>query len=145
MFQKNKNKYGQFFTKNKEILSILVGLISKNKKEGKILEPSCGEGYILRELENQQYKNILGLEIDTTLTKLSESLPISYQSFFTYKEKVDVIIGNPPFVQYKKIEDNTRKEIENFKEYSNLSNLYYFFIHYSIDLLKENKKITIMK
>ena len=141
MFQKNKNKYGQFFTKNKEILSILVGLISKNKKEGKILEPSCGEGYILRELENQQYKNILGLEIDTTLTKLSESLPISYQSFFTYKEKVDVIIGNPPFVQYKKIEDNTRKEIENFKEYSNLSNLYYFFIHYSIDLLKDNGEL----
>ena len=50
MSQNNKNKYGQFFTKNKEILSILVGLISKNKKEEKILEPSCGEGYILEEL-----------------------------------------------------------------------------------------------
>lgn len=137
----NKNKYGQFFTKNKEILSILVGLISKDKDKSKILEPSCGEGYILEELKNQQYKNILGLEIDTTLTKLSESLPISYQSFFTYKEKVDVIIGNPPFVQYKKIEDNTRKEIEVFKEYSNLSNLYYFFIHYSIDLLKDNGEL----
>lgn len=137
----NKNKYGQFFTKNKEILSILVGLISKDKDKSKILEPSCGEGYILEELKNQQYKNTLGLEIDTTLTKLSESLPISYQSFFTYKEKVDVIIGNPPFVQYKKIEDNTRKEIEVFKEYSNLSNLYYFFIHYSIDLLKDNGEL----
>ena len=141
MFQNNKNKYGQFFTKNKEILSILVGLISKNKKKGKILEPSCGEGYILSELENQQYKNILGLEIDATLTKLSKELPISYQSYFTYKEKVDVIIGNPPFVQYKKIEDDTRKEIEVFKEYSNLSNLYYFFIHYSIDILKDNGEL----
>ena len=137
----NKNKYGQFFTKNKEILSILVGLISKDKEKSKILEPSCGEGYILEELKNQQYKNTLGLEIDSTLTKLSEELPISYQSFFTYKEKVDVIIGNPPFVQYKKIEDNTRKEIEVFKEYSNLSNLYYFFIHYSIDILKDNGEL----
>ena len=114
MSQNNKNKYGQFFTKNKEILSILVGLISKNKKEEKILEPSCGEGYILEELKEQKYKNILGLEIDATLTKLSKELPISYQSFFTYKEKVDVIIGNPPFVQYKKIcynnKDNIRKQ-----------------------------------
>lgn len=141
MSQNNKNKYGQFFTKNKEILSILVGLISKNKKEEKILEPSCGEGYILEELRKQKHKDILGLEIDSTLTKLSKELPISYQSFFTYKEKVDVIIGNPPFVQYKKIEDNTRKEIEVFKEYSNLSNLYYFFIHYSIDLLKDNGEL----
>ena len=136
-----QKKYGQFFTKNKEILSILVGLISKDKDKSKILEPSCGEGYILEELKNQQYKNTLGLEIDSTLTKLSKELPISYQSFFTYKEKVDVIIGNPPFVQYKKIEDNTRKEIEVFKEYSNLSNLYYFFIHYSIDLLKDNGEL----
>ena len=141
MSQNNKNKYGQFFTKNKEILSILVDLISKDKDKSKILEPSCGEGYILSELENQQYKNILGLEIDATLTKLSKELPISYQSYFTYKEKVDVIIGNPPFVQYKKIEDDTRKEIEVFKEYSNLSNLYYFFIHYSIDILKDNGEL----
>ena len=80
MSQNNKNKYGQFFTKNKEILSILVGLISKDKDKSKILEPSCGEGYILEELRKQKYKNILGLEIDTTLTKLSEELPISYQS-----------------------------------------------------------------
>lgn len=136
-----QKKYGQFFTKNKEILSILVGLISEDKKKGKILEPSCGEGYILEELRKQKHKNTLGLEIDSTLIKLSKELPISYQSFFTYKEKVDVIIGNPPFVQYKKIEDNTRKEIEVFKEYSNLSNLYYFFIHYSIDILKDNGEL----
>ena len=79
MSQNNKNKYGQFFTKNKEILSILVGLISKNKKEEKILEPSCGEGYILRELENQQYKNILGLTIQSPeniiRAKKSKKLP----------------------------------------------------------------------
>lgn len=138
---KNKEKYGQFFTKNNEVLEILTSLISPDKKNKKILEPSCGEGFILKKLEELEYENVLGIEIDNTLQKINNSIPINYQSFFSYNNKVDVIIGNPPFVQYKNIENNTKKEIEIFSEYSKLGNLYYLFIHYSIDLLNENGEL----
>lgn len=138
---KNKEKYGQFFTKNNEVLEILTSLISPDKKNKKILEPSCGEGFILKKLEELEYENVLGIEIDNTLQKINNSIPINYQSFFSYNNKVDVIIGNPPFVQYKNIENNTKKEIEIFSDYSKLGNLYYLFIHYSIDLLNENGEL----
>ena len=80
---KNKEKYGQFFTKNNEVLEILTSLISPDKKNKKILEPSCGEGFILKKLEELEYENVLGIEIDNTLQKINNSIPINYQSFFS--------------------------------------------------------------
>ena len=59
--------------------------------------------------------------------------------FFDWDEKVDTIIGNPPYVKYQNILNSTKKKLSN--KFNNRTNLYIFFIDHCIDLLNDNGEL----
>ncbi len=79
---------------------------------------------------------------------VSELKPFSWTDAFPNTDKFDVIIGNPPYYNLKKMElldDNVKllynylKTSEKWKyKFRSASDIYYYFIFQSVDLLKTN-------
>lgn len=103
----DKFKYGQFFTK-KEIVKKVLGILftyKKYEKEIKILEPSFGTGNFIKVLEELEFNNIDGCEIDPKFI----NHPMDFFNF-PLNKKYDLIIGNPPFTKYNIKESYYYKE-----------------------------------
>ena len=138
-----KNKYGQYFTIS-DIAKFMVSLIHHNK-DSKILEPSCGKGVFLDELIAAGFNNLSAFEIDETLGTKYDF--VKFQSFLSVStsEKYDVIIGNPPYIRWKNLENELKDELENnylWKKYfNNLCDYLFIFILKSIEHLNENGEL----
>jgi adenine-specific DNA-methyltransferase len=131
---------GQVFTPP-FIVSDMIKLI---KNHGSILEPSAGDGAFTKKLDKSK---LVAIEYDTKLAKKHNFLNID---FFAYpiENKFDTIIGNPPYVRYQDIPEETKKllttSLFNSIDYSifdNRSNLYLFFIYKAILHLKDNGEL----
>lgn len=98
---KIKNKYGQYFT-IAPVADFMVSLIS-HSKTSKVLEPSCGKGIFIDKLIDSGFTNISAYEIDKKLATNYDF--VQYSSFLevSTQEKYDVIIGNPPYIRWKKL------------------------------------------
>lgn len=96
----------QYFTP-KEVVNYMIGSLKVSGfKGGSVLEPSCGNGIFINELINNfEDIDITGVELNFELSKLNK---ICYPSAHIiqgntldysdgFKEKFDLIIGNPPF------------------------------------------------
>ncbi len=145
MARKNqeKNKFGQYFTP-KIVADFMVGLANING-DSKVLEPSCGEGVFLDLLQQKRFENVTAYEIDNDLaTNFSN---VHYESFVTAKinEKFDLIIGNPPYIRWKNLEDKLKQELATnplWNKYCNsLCDYLYIFILKSIELLNEKGQL----
>ena len=137
-----KNKFGQYFTPH-SMASFMVSLLSA-KKEGRILEPSSGEGVFIGALEEQGYDNWSACEIDSTLIRHKNVNPISFISA-DFQEDFDAVIGNPPYIRWKHLECELKEELvqnslwkENF---NSLCDYLFIFIAKSIMLLKEGGEL----
>lgn len=119
--------FGQIFTPN----NIVQEMISLIQNKGTILEPSCGSGNFLNFLPQEA----IGIEIDKEIAPKKAKV----MDFFDWNEKVDTIIGNPPYVKYQDILYSTKEKLPN--KFDNRTNLYIFFIDYCIDLLKPNGEL----
>lgn len=158
MNNKKTDNYGQFFT-NEVIVKDMVKLIKNN---GSVLEPSCGEGVFLNYLVSRKnvkenIKEITAIEIDEdVIPKLSnfqgfsinKKISIINNDFLDYdiENKYDTIIGNPPYVKYKKVLTPTKNIIEtskliNFDIFDKRTNLYMFFIYKAFLHLKEHGEL----
>lgn len=115
---------GQVFTPI-DIVSEMMGLIKNN---GKILEPSCGDGAFFDNMPG-----CVGIEIDEDKCPKSAS----NIDFFDYslKNQFDTIIGNPPYVKYQDIINSTKSKLD-LSLFDERTNLYLFFIHKCIKHLK---------
>lgn len=141
--QSSKNKYGQYFTP-KVVADFMLGLadISANSK---ILEPSCGEGVFLEILQQKGYKNLTAYEIDQDLA--TEFPFVRYESFVSANidDKFDLIVGNPPYIRWKNLEDELKSELSLNpiwnKYFNSLCDYLYIFILKSIELLNENGQL----
>jgi len=141
--QSSKNKYGQYFTP-KVVADFMLGLadISANSK---ILEPSCGEGVFLETLQQKGYKNLTAYEIDQDLA--TEFPFVRYESFVSanIEDKFDLIVGNPPYIRWKNLEDELKQELSLNpiwnKYFNSLCDYLYIFILKSIELLNENGQL----
>jgi adenine-specific DNA-methyltransferase len=141
--QGTKNKFGQYFTP-KIVADFMIGMagISANSK---ILEPSCGEGVFLELLQQKGFYNFTAYEIDDSLAQ--EFSGVRYESFVSAKidEKFDLIIGNPPYIRWKNLEENLKKELSINsiwnKYFNSLCDYLYIFILKSISLLNENGQL----
>lgn len=122
-----KENMGQFYTPD-YIVQSMIDLI---ENDGIILEPSCGPGAFLKFLP----ESAIGIELDPK-TANSKAL---IMDFFDYDQKVDTIIGNPPYVRNQEINVLTKKKLS--LDFDNRSNLYLFFIDHSIDLLNDNGEL----
>ncbi len=138
-----KNKYGQYFTP-KMVAEFMVDLASINPN-AKILEPSCGEGVFLDVLTEKGFSNLTAYEIDKELA--TDYNFINYKSFVSTEitDKFDLIIGNPPYIRWKNLEQELKLELENNplwnKYFNSLCDYLYIFILKSIELLNENGQL----
>ncbi|CEN39185.1 putative modification methylase HindII [Capnocytophaga cynodegmi] len=141
--QSTKNKFGQYFTP--EVVANFMIDLANIPKESKILEPSCGEGVFLNLLKEKGYHNLSAFEIDKELSKDFDF--VRYESFISAKidEKFDLIIGNPPYIRWKNLEEELKQELlknETWNKYFNsLCDYLYIFILKSIELLNEKGQL----
>jgi adenine-specific DNA-methyltransferase len=139
----DKNKFGQYFTP-KIVADFMIGL-ADTMPDSKILEPSCGEGVFLDLLKEKGFADVTAYEIDHNLaTNFSN---VNYESFVTAKteKQFDLIIGNPPYIRWKNLEDELKQELATnplWNKYCNsLCDYLYIFILKSIEILNENGQL----
>lgn len=147
MSEENKAQRGQFFTVNDRVHRVMLALITASR-QSKVLEPSSGEGHLVKILEDANFEDITSVEYDPDLKAVSESEPIR-ASFFDFAQGTDnrysCIFGNPPYVSWKELEDDQTQNpnlISVKKDYSDKANLYYLFMDKCIDLLTEDGEIV---
>jgi adenine-specific DNA-methyltransferase len=141
--QNKKNKFGQYFTP--ELIANFMIELANVSSESKILEPSSGKGIFLELLQRKRFYNLTAFEIDDSL---STQFPfVQHQSFVSseLKEKFNLIIGNPPYIRWKNLEENLKKELQHNllwnKYFNSLCDYLYIFILKSIELLEENGQL----
>jgi adenine-specific DNA-methyltransferase len=129
---KNVETFGQVFTPKVIVDFMKAGVWNH---EGRILEPSCGDGAFLRFLPD----GALGLEIDRAHCPRN-AINID---FFAYPdtEKFDCIIGNPPYVRYQDIPSATKALLRK-EHFDGRSNLYLFFIEKAIRHLNDGGELV---
>lgn len=141
--QNIKKKYGQYFTP--EIIANFMVELAQISKEAIILEPACGEGVFLKILQQKGFINLSAYEIDPNLSK--QYLFVKHESFVSAEinTKFDLIIGNPPYIRWKNLEETLKNELltnELWNKYFNsLCDYSYIFILKSIELLKDNGQL----
>lgn len=129
----NKEFLGQVFTP-KFIVDKMINLISI-KKPKLILEPSSGSGNFYNELI-KKYKNVVGIEIDEKIAHQNAII----SSYFHTNYKPDIIIGNPPYVDFKNIINKPKNSILIHKP-----NLYLYFLEKALhDLQSDGELIWIV-
>jgi len=142
--KQEKNKFGQYFTP--EIVADFMITLADVSKETKILEPSCGHGIFLDLLQKKGFENITAYEIDSSLAKGFSN--VRYESFVSAKitEKFDLIIGNPPYIRWKNLEEELKQELATNilwnKYFNSLCDYMYIFILKSIELLNDNGQLV---
>lgn len=141
--QHSKNKFGQYFTP-KVVAEFMIDLADITP-QSKILEPSCGEGIFLALLQQKGFDNIAAYEIDK---ELAIDFPfVRYESFVSAKidSKFDLIIGNPPYIRWKNLEEELKQELSTNplwnRYFNSLCDYLYIFILKSIELLNENGQL----
>lgn len=120
---------GQVFTPP----SVVKAMLALRKNNGRVLEPSCGNGAF-----SNQIPECVAIEIDRRHAP-SNSLDID---FFAYpeSEKFETIIGNPPYVRYQDIHADTKRLIKS-ELFDLRSNLYLFFIEKAVHHLKAHGEL----
>lgn len=139
----SKNKFGQYFTP--EMIADFMIELADISQDSSILEPSCGEGIFLKLLQEKGFYNFSAYEIDEDLAR--EFTGVCYESFISAEinTKFDLIIGNPPYIRWKNLEDNLKQELSTnllWNNYFNsLCDYLYIFILKSIELLNDNGQL----
>ncbi len=151
ILSKDKKKVlGQYFT-SKEIADLLVSMISRKNDTPKILDPGVGEGVFLEMLAHHGFTDLNAYEIDENLYKIvNNKYPMFNIKLLNFlnssrEDKYDIIIGNPPYVHWNDIEEETLNILNNnefWKPYINGEwDLLYAFIIWSVEKLRENGEI----
>jgi adenine-specific DNA-methyltransferase len=141
--ENTKHKYGQYFTP--ELIANFMVELADISLNSKVLEPSCGEGVFLEILQSKGFKNLTAYEIDRELGQNHEF--VKYESFVSAKinENFDLIIGNPPYIRWKNLEDELKQELAKSRlwnsYFNSLCDYLYIFILKSIELLNENGQL----
>lgn len=147
---------GGFYTPE-PIASFILKWAFNGNIEQDILEPSCGDGVFLEEIQkgNYQYNSITAIELDEIEVEKSREIGLDKSQIFNSdfhdfcintEQRFDLIVGNPPYIRYQYFD---RKQQEYASEifnkanlkYSKLTNAWVSFVVGSSLLLKETGKI----
>ena len=120
MTQKDVINLGQVFTPP----NVVAFMLDLCQNRGRILEPSSGDGAFFTTL-TEQGRDCVGIELDPRVAPPGARV----MDFFDYPEteRFDSIIGNPPYVRYQDIADNTKAKLRS-PLFDKRSNLFLFFI-----------------
>ena len=140
---RDKNKFGQYMTP--ELISkFMVDLIT-HENTGRCLEPSCGDGSFLRALRDKGYNNVDSYEIDPTI--INKEFQTFNESFLGASTAglYDVVVGNPPYIRWKHLEEPLKKELSINKLWNtycdSLCDYSLAFILKAVESLKENGEL----
>ncbi len=144
---------GSYYTPH-DLIKYMISFVRKKTEVKRILEPSAGDGRFVEALCKFGY-NIHAIEIDEAKseylekqefknTKITSADFIKYA--LTHEESYDLIIGNPPYISKRNLEEASRELSYELMEYFNLpnslfQNLWVSFILASIKLLSPNGSI----
>ena len=113
--------------------------------DSKILEPSCGQGVFIAALQSRGFNDITAYEIDKELAPQFSC--VHHESYISadIKENYDLIIGNPPYIRWKNLEDELKEELASDRLWSSyfnsLCDYSYIFILKSIELLRDKGQL----
>lgn len=102
---KKRKKIGQFFTESK-LVDTITEKFNLDFIDKIIVEPSCGDGVFIDKIKSYKncYKQIIGIDIDkSALYKIEkkdeDNITLKHSDFLkcSFKNDIDMIIGNPPF------------------------------------------------
>lgn len=120
---------GQVFTP----ASVVRALLALRQNEGRVLEPSCGDGAI-----SSAIPGCIAIELDPRVAPKG-SLILDFFAF-PETERFETIIGNPPYVRFQDIQPATKRLLKS-DLFDARSNLYLFFIEKSIKHLTEHGEL----
>jgi len=142
---------GGFYTPA-QIAEFILRWGINGKKDSDILEPSCGDGVFLEQIQKFEfpYNSKTGIELDPTEAEKSGSIELDNTSiinddFHTYcnntYRRYDLVVGNPPYIRYQFFDAYQQVEAENIfikagLKYSKLTNAWVPFVVGSSLLLK---------
>ena len=147
---------GGFYTPE-PIASFVLKWAFNGNKQFDILEPSCGDGVFLEEIQKggYEYNSVTAIEFDEVEAEKSKKIGLDktnvintdFHDFcINTKQKFDLVVGNPPYIRYQYFD----KEQQEFAsqifdkaklKYSKLTNAWVSFVIGSSLLLKEEGKI----
>lgn len=127
--EKDVRTLGQVFTPR----SVVNFMISLRQRQGRILEPSCGDGAFVRVLSD-----CTAIEIDSRLAPASALRA----DFFAISPelKFPSVIGNPPYVRFRDIPTATRRLLETTL-LNGHANLYLHFIEKAVRHLTDDGEL----
>lgn len=147
---------GGFYTPNPIAAFILKWAFNGNKKLD-ILEPSCGDGVFLEEIQkgNYIYNSFTAIEFDEIEATKSKQIELKkskiiHSDFHKFcintKQRFDLIIGNPPYIRYQYFDKEQQKYASEIfgkanLKYSKLTNAWVSFVVGSSLLLKKDGRI----
>lgn len=128
---------GQYYTPS-ELAEWMVQIAEGNPND-RVLEAGCGEGVFLEALLQAGYKNITGYDIDpancqVVRDRFGSKVQVHRKNFLTASRDPcwDLLIGNPPYVSWRNMEEANKKILRNdpfWKQYSSGEwDLFYAFI-----------------
>lgn len=126
------NNLGQVFTPL-WVVDKMIGLI-KIKNPKLVLDPCCGTGNFYRKLK-EKFENVVGVEIDRKIA-YKDAIVMDY---FKTNFKPDVIITNPPYVDFKNIKNKAMTKYLFHKP-----NLYLFFVEKMLEDLNDKGELIII-
>jgi len=103
-----------------------------------------------RRLQSKMFEYTLDNFEDSQTAKLSQWEPFEDKKcdwfeaewMFGIKNGFDIVIGNPPYVEHKKLKPYSKLFKANYKCYAGTADLYIYFIEKSISLLKQNGTLS---
>ena len=147
---------GGFYTP-KPIASFVLKWAFIGNKQLDILEPSCGDGVFLKEIQKgcYEYNSVTAIEFDEVEAEKSKKIDLDktnvinadFHDFcINTRQKFDLVVGNPPYIRYQYFDKEQQEFASNiFKKaklkYSKLTNAWVSFVVGSSLLLKEEGKI----
>lgn len=132
--KKIENKLsGSYYTPYKTIQFMKDYLTKENRIYGKMLEPSVGDGRFVDAFEKEKdIEKIVAVELDGRKVKKLENkgylekVKIVRKDFLDFagetNERFQLIIGNPPYINIKNMDDNSKKKAKEICEKFQLPN-----------------------
>lgn len=157
---------GAFYT-DTQIAEFLVRWAVRSKDD-RVLDPSLGGGVFLRAacerittLHGTPSSQVYGIEIDRNVhvrirDKLVDEFGVKRSNlrnsdFFDTErsqfEKIDVVVGNPPFIRYQRFNGDSRrkaleKSLENGVQLSKLASSWAPFVVHGVSFLKQGGRLA---